>query len=420
MRNVYTVKQVNAYIKNMFTQDFMLNRIYIKGEVSNCKYHTSGHLYFSLKDESGTIACVMFAGQRSGLSFRMQEGQQVIVLGSVSVYERDGRYQVYAKEIVLDGAGLLYEKFIKLKKELEEMGMFAPEYKKPIPKYVRTVGVVTAPTGAAVRDIINITRRRNPYVQILLYPALVQGDGASESVVRGIRALEEAKVDVMIVGRGGGSIEDLWAFNEEKVARAVFECSVPVISAVGHETDTTIIDYVADLRAPTPSAAAELAICNYRELLETIRTERERMHRSMKRKLEVASLHTARYAEKFRYLSLSGKLKSMRQQLADYEEQIPKAMHQRLEQEQERTRKVQEMLPLLMERNLRESRQQLAIRIERMKGLSPLAKLNQGFSYVQGSEGTVKKVADVKKGDWLRIYVTDGQIEAQVTDTKKE
>lgn len=251
MRNVYTVKQVNAYIKNMFTQDFMLNRIYIKGEVSNCKYHTSGHLYFSLKDESGTIACVMFAGQRSGLSFRMQEGQQVIVLGSVSVYERDGRYQVYAKEIVLDGAGLLYEKFIKLKKELEEMGMFAPEYKKPIPKYVRTVGVVTAPTGAAVRDIINITRRRNPYVQILLYPALVQGDGASESVVRGIRALEEAKVDVMIVGRGGGSIEDLWAFNEENVARAVFECSIPVISAVGHETDTTIIDYVADLRAPT-------------------------------------------------------------------------------------------------------------------------------------------------------------------------
>ena len=420
MRNVYTVKQVNAYIKNMFTQDFMLNRIYIKGEVSNCKYHTSGHLYFSLKDESGTIACVMFAGQRSGLSFRMQEGQQVIVLGSVSVYERDGRYQVYAKEIVLDGAGLLYEKFIKLKKELEEMGMFAPEYKKPIPKYVRTVGVVTAPTGAAVRDIINITRRRNPYVQILLYPALVQGDGASESVVRGIRALEEAKVDVMIVGRGGGSIEDLWAFNEENVARAVFECSVPVISAVGHETDTTIIDYVADLRAPTPSAAAELAICNYRELLEMIRTERERMHRSMRRKLEVASLHTARYAEKVRYFSPSGKLKSMRQQLADYEEQIPKAMHQRLEQEQERTRKVQEMLPLLMERNLRESRQQLAIRIERMKGLSPLAKLNQGFSYVQGSEGTVKKVADVKKGDWLRIHVTDGQIEAQVTDTKKE
>lgn len=420
MRNVYTVKQVNAYIKNMFTQDFMLNRIYIKGEVSNCKYHTSGHLYFSLKDESGTIACVMFAGQRSGLSFRMQEGQQVIVLGSVSVYERDGRYQVYAKEIVLDGAGLLYEKFVKLKKELEEMGMFAPEYKKPIPEYVRTVGVVTAPTGAAVRDIINITRRRNPYVQILLYPALVQGDGAAESVVRGIRALEEAKVDVMIVGRGGGSIEDLWAFNEEIVARAVFECSVPVISAVGHEIDTTIIDYVADLRAPTPSAAAELAVCDFREIQETIRTQRERIHRSMMRKLEVASLHTARYAEKFRYLSPAGKVQSMRQQLADYEEQLPKAMHQQMEKERERTRKMQEMLPLLMDRNLRENRQQLAIRIERMKGLSPLAKLNQGFSYVEGEAGTVKKVSDVKTGDRIRIYVTDGQIEAQVTETKKE
>lgn len=420
MKNIYSVGQVNRYVKNLFVQDYVLKKVYVKGEVSNCKYHPSGHIYFSLKDETGVLSCVMFAGHRRGLAFRMKDGDQVVAGGTVDVYERDGRYQLYAKEITQEGEGALYERFLALKKELEEMGMFAPEYKKPIPKYVRTVGVVTAPTGAAVRDIINITRRRNPYVQILLYPALVQGDGASESVVRGIRALEEAKVDVMIVGRGGGSIEDLWAFNEENVARAVFECSVPVISAVGHETDTTIIDYVADLRAPTPSAAAELAICNYRELLETIRTQRERMHRSMRRKLEVASLHTARYAEKFRYLSPSGKLKSIRQQLADYEEQIPKAMHQRLEQEQERTRKVQEMLPLLMERNLRESRQQLAIRIERMKGLSPLAKLNQGFSYVQGSEGTVKKVADVKKGDWLRIYVTDGQIEAQVTDTKKE
>ena len=386
----------------------------VKGEVSNCKYHPSGHIYFTLKDSASALNCIMFAGDRRGLAFRLTEGQQVIAKGSVSVFERDGRYQLYVKEITLDGAGALYEKYEHLKRELAEEGMFAPEYKQPIPKYIHTLGVVTADTGAAVRDIIQIATRRNPYVQIILYPALVQGDGASESVVRGIRALEEAKVDVMIVGRGGGSIEDLWAFNEENVARAVFECSVPVISAVGHETDTTIIDYVADLRAPTPSAAAELAICNYRELLETIRTERERMHRSMMRKLEVASLHTARYAEKFRYLSPSGKLKSMRQQLADYEEQIPKAMHQRLEREQERTRKVQEMLPLLMERNLRESRQQLAIRIERMKGLSPLAKLNQGFSYVQGSEGTVKKVADVKKGDWLRIYVTDGQIEAQV------
>ena len=230
MNGIYTVKQVNSYIKNMFTQDFMLNRIYVKGEVSNCKYHTSGHIYFSLKDESGTIACVMFAGQRGGLSFHMREGQQIIVLGSVNVYERTGSYQLYAQEIRLDGEGTLYEKYQMLKQELEEMGMFAPEYKKAIPRYAKRIGVVTAPTGAAVRDIMNISARRNPYVQLLLYPAQVQGEGAKESIVRGIRMLETKNVDVIIVGRGGGSIEDLWAFNDECVARAIFDCQVPVIS----------------------------------------------------------------------------------------------------------------------------------------------------------------------------------------------
>ena len=399
MRNVYTVKQVNAYIKNMFTQDFMLNRIYIKGEVSNCKYHTSGHLYFSLKDESGTIACVMFAGQRSGLSFRMQEGQQVIVLGSVSVYERDGRYQVYAKEIVLDGAGLLYEKFVKLKKELEEMGMFAPEYKKPIPKYVRTVGVVTAPTGAAVRDIINITRRRNPYVQILLYPALVQGDGASESVVRGIRALEEAKVDVMIVGRGGGSIEDLWAFNEENVARAVFECSVPVISAVGHETDTTIIDYVADLRAPTPSAAAELAVDDYRSVIEAVSIYRQRLYRAMSGKMDLYRSRLEHFQTKFAYLSPENRLREQRQRLADLENAVQNGMNRKLQDERHR----------------------LSVYLERFAGLSPLKKLNQGYSYVADKyKKTLTSVEQVQNGDTIYISVTDGTIEADVTGTVKE
>ena len=398
-RNVYTVKQVNSYIKNMFTQDFMLNRIYVKGEVSNCKYHTSGHIYFSLKDESGTIACVMFAGQRGGLSFRMQEGQQVIVLGSVSVYERDGRYQVYAKEIVLDGAGLLYEKFIKLKKELEEMGMFAPEYKKPIPKYVRTVGVVTAPTGAAVRDIINITRRRNPYVQILLYPALVQGDGASESVVRGIRALEEAKVDVMIVGRGGGSIEDLWAFNEENVARAVFECSVPVISAVGHETDTTIIDYVADLRAPTPSAAAELAVDDYRSVIEAVSIYRQRLYRAMSGKTDLYRSRLEHFQTKFAYLSPENRLREQRQRLADLENAVQNGMNRKLQDERHR----------------------LSVYLERFAGLSPLKKLNQGYSYVADKyKKTLTSVEQVQNGDTIYISVTDGTIEADVTGTVKE
>ena len=223
MNSIYSVGQVNAYIKNMFNQDFMLNRIYVKGEVSNCKYHTSGHIYFSLKDETGTIACVMFAGQRKGLAFPMKNGDRVVAGGSISVYERDGKYQLYAREITLEGAGLLYERFLALKKELEEMGMFAQEYKQPIPKYAGKIGVVTAPTGAAIQDIRNIAGRRNPYLQLVLYPALVQGEGAVQSIVKGIQTLDRLGVDVIIVGRGGGSIEDLWAFNEEAVARAIFD-----------------------------------------------------------------------------------------------------------------------------------------------------------------------------------------------------
>jgi exodeoxyribonuclease VII large subunit len=247
----------------MFTQDFLLHAVTVKGEVSNLKYHTSGHIYFTLKDGAGAIACVMFAGSRKGLAFQLQEGMQVQVTGSVDVYERDGRYQLYARQIEQDGAGQLYEKFEQLKRKLSELGMFAEEYKQPIPRFIRTLGVVTAPTGAAVRDIINISTRRNPYIQIILYPAIVQGDQAAASIVRGIQVLSERAVDVIIVGRGGGSIEDLWAFNEESVAEAIFNSPIPIISAVGHETDTTIADYVADLRAPTPSAAAELAVFEY-------------------------------------------------------------------------------------------------------------------------------------------------------------
>lgn len=230
MKNVYSVGQVNTYIKNMFAQDFMLKRISVKGEVSNCKYHSSGHIYFTLKDGVGAISAVMFSGSRRGLTFAMKEGDKVVVTGSIEVYERDGKYQLYAREIELAGAGNLYLKFETLKRELEEMGMFDASYKKPIPKYAKRVGIVTAPTGAAIQDIRNIASRRNPYVQLILYPALVQGEGAAASVVNGIRALDALGVDVMIVGRGGGSIEDLWAFNEEIVARAIFACETPVIS----------------------------------------------------------------------------------------------------------------------------------------------------------------------------------------------
>ena len=289
-RSVYSVKQVNAYIKNMFAQDYLLNRIYVRGEVSNCKYHTSGHIYFSLKDESGTIACAMFAGQRGGLSFRMGEGQQVVVFGSIGVYERNGDYRLYAKEIILAGAGELYERFEALKRELSEMGMFAPEYKKEIPAYAGRVGIVTAPTGAAIRDIMNVAKRRNPYVQLVLYPALVQGEGAKESIAKGLKALDESGVDVIIAGRGGGSMEDLWAFNEEEVARAIFNCRTPVISAVGHETDTTIADFVADLRAPTPSAAAELAVYEYAQAAGMLEEYKLRMRRLLSQKVDIERL----------------------------------------------------------------------------------------------------------------------------------
>lgn len=399
MRNVYSVKQVNTYIKNMFTQDFMLNRIYIKGEVSNCKYHTSGHIYFSLKDESGSIACIMFAGQRSGLPFKMQDGQQVIALGNITTYERDGKYQLYAKEIVLDGAGLLYEKFEALKKELEEMGMFAPEYKQPIPKFAKKIGIVTAPTGAAIRDIMNISMRRNPYVQLILYPALVQGDGAADSIVMGIEMLDKHGVDVIIVGRGGGSIEDLWAFNEEPVARAIFNCHTPIISAVGHETDTTIADYVADMRAPTPSAAAELVVFEHLALQNYMNEIHSKLNRTLYQKVQIERMKLERYRLKMNYLHPRNKLR----------------------EKQQRSVEIEQKLRNIMEQKLNHAKQKLAIQIERMKGASPLAKLNQGFSYVASEDGgVVKSIEHIQLEDKLTIYMTDGIVKAKVEDTMKE
>ena len=399
MKNAYSVGQVNRYVKNMFTQDFFLQKIYVKGEVSNCKYHTSGHIYFSLKDETGTMSCVMFAGHRRGLAFSMKDGDKVIVGGSVDVYERDGRYQLYAKEITLEGAGALYERYLALKQELEEMGMFAGEYKQPIPKFIRRLGVVTAPTGAAVQDIRNISYRRNPYLQIILYPALVQGAGAAESIVKGIRMLDGLNVDVIIVGRGGGSIEDLWAFNEEIVARAIFECRTPVISAVGHETDFTIADFVADLRAPTPSAAAELAVNDYRSVVESVSAYRQRMYRAMSTHLDFYRSRLANFSTKFGYLSPEYRLREQRQRLADAESSLQNAM----------------------EGKLKENRHRLSLYVERFTGLSPLRKLNQGFSYVADQEKrTLTSVKQVKNGDTIYISVTDGTIEAKVNSIKKE
>ncbi len=396
-RNVYTVTQVNAYIKNMFTQDYMLQLLYVRGEVSNCKYHSSGHIYFTLKDQKGTMNCVMFAGNRSGLAFRMAEGQQVIVLGTVDVYERDGKYQLYAKQIMLDGAGLLYEKFEQLKQELLELGMFAQEYKRSIPKFIKTLGVVTADTGAAVRDIIQIVSRRNPYVQIILYPAIVQGEQAAESIIKGIHALEHIGVDVMIVGRGGGSIEDLWAFNERAVAQAVFDCQVPVISAVGHETDTTIIDYVADLRAPTPSAAAELAVYDINQLNDILASLQNELAKSFSRCIASKREAVRQYELQLKYMNPVSRIREKRTYLM----------------------KLEEKMEQLMQYKLQEKRHMMSLYIERMNGLSPLQKLNSGYSYVMNEKGqNIRTIQRVKSGEELCIHVTDGRIKAMVKDVE--
>lgn len=398
MASIYSVSQVNAYIKNLFTQDFALSRISVRGEVSNCKYHTSGHIYFTLKDKTGTLSAVMFASQRRGLSFQLQEGQQVVVSGSVDVYERDGKYQLYARKIELDGKGDLFERFCRLRDELAEMGMFAAEYKQPIPQYATRIGVVTASTGAAIRDIMNIANRRNPYVQLVLYPALVQGVGAAQSIAAGIRTLDEMNLDVLIVGRGGGSIEDLWAFNEELVARAIFECRTPVISAVGHETDVTIADYVADLRAPTPSAAAELAVFDYRQFEETRLAYQAALVRGMERQIEIRRHRMEQYRLRLKLHDPERQINEKRQRLADLEER----------------------LLVVLERKILNARHRLALASGRLHGLSPLEKISKGYGFLTDAKETrIEHIADVAVGDKITIRISDGRIDARVENTEK-
>lgn len=392
MAGVYTVSQVNAYIKNMFVQDYALSRISIKGEVSNVKYHTSGHIYFTLKDGKGALSAVMFASQRMGLSFPLKEGQQVVATGSVDVYERDGKYQLYAREIRLDGMGALFMEFVRLRNEFQEMGMFSEEYKQPIPRYAKTVGIVTAPTGAAVRDIMNISQRRNPYVQLILYPALVQGKGAKESIVKGIRTLDAMGLDVLIVGRGGGSIEDLWAFNEEEVAQAIFECATPVISAVGHETDVTIADYVADLRAPTPSAAAELAVFDYRQFQADLGGLREAMVQAEVRRLAGEKGRLEQYRLRLKVKDPVRQLNDRRMRIMKLEEDLEEAVRKKL-----------------LDRKHR-----LEILAGRLQGLSPLEKISGGYGFLMDGQGKrVVSVSQIKPGDALEIRVRDGRIQAR-------
>ena len=420
MAGVYSVTQVNSYIKNMFTQDFLLRRISVKGEVSNCKYHTSGHIYFTLKDSGGTLSAVMFAGQRRGLKFRMAEGQQVIVKGTVDVYERDGKYQLYASEIELSGRGDLYVKYEKLLRELEEMGMFAAQYKRPIPRYAKTVGVVTAPTGAAIRDIINISRRRNPYVQLILYPALVQGEGAKDSIVRGIKTLDAMGLDILIVGRGGGSIEDLWAFNEEAVARAIFSCNTPVISAVGHETDVTIADYVADLRAPTPSAAAELAVFDYVQFQADLFTRRQKLLREMGFFLDQVKGRQKQAELKIKLHHPQHVIHERRQRLADLEDTLNRQITELIKEDRRKTESIKEWLAATMNQRMEQDKKRLALISGKMWGLSPLKKLSQGYGFVTDRDGNrVESVKQTPPGCEIAVQVADGRLRALVEERQE-
>lgn len=394
-KNIYSVGQVNNYIKNMFAQDFMLRSISVKGEISNCKYHTSGHIYFTIKDASGTISAVMFAGNRRGLSFNMKEGDKVIVTGSIEVYERAGNYQLYARQIELDGAGNLYLEFEKLKNELEEMGYFASEYKIPIPKYANKIGIVTAPTGAAIQDIRNISGRRNPYVQLILYPALVQGDGAAESIVNGIHALEQQQVDVIIVGRGGGSIEDLWAFNEKIVAQAIFNCRIPIISAVGHETDWTIADFVADMRAPTPSAAAEIAVYDYRLVNEKLKEYNRRISNCLSNKAELYRQRLGAYRVKLEYLSPQRKLNENRRRLMEFEEKLNSRINM----------------------TIKEKRHRLELFAGKLEACSPVRKLGQGYAYVEKEDGKpLRSIKEICPEQNMSVYLLDGKIKTIISE----
>ena len=397
MANYTTVSKINAYIKNMFRQDYVLSRVSVKGEISNCKYHTSGHIYFTLKDEGGTLSAIMFASQAKSLSFHLSDGMQVIVSGRIEVYERDGKYQLYANSIVQDGIGDLYKKFEELKKQFQDMGYFESEYKRPIPYFSKKIGIVTASTGAAIHDIMNISYRRNPYVSLVLYPALVQGEGAASSIVSGIEKLDTMGMDVIIVGRGGGSIEDLWAFNEECVAEAIFNAKTPIISAVGHETDFTIADFVADLRAPTPSAAAELAVADIHQIENRIAGYEELVNKAFMKYISQKRAVIDNYSMRLKYLNPVSRINEKRITLD----------------------RLKERLDDNMSKLLKDYRHKLEVYASRLHGVSPLEKLGQGYSCTQNENGVpVTSVSNISLGDIITTTLKDGEIISQIKEVK--
>jgi len=415
MGSFYSVTQVNAYIKNMFSRDAALSRITVRGEVSNCRYLEAGHIYFTLKDDNAAISCVLFQSSRAGLSFRLENGQKIDATGQISVYEKSGSYQLYVRSAALTGTGELYERFLEMKARLQEMGMFDPCYKKPIPSYVKTIGIVTAEGGAAIRDIINISHRRNPYVKLYLMPALVQGQYAPADIADAIRKLDTYRFDVMIVGRGGGSIEDLWAFNEEIVAKAIFDCETPVISAVGHETDFTIADFVSDLRAPTPSAAAELANFDYRSFEEQLNIYREQMERMLLYKKSTCERRLETYRARLEAGSPQSRLSSMQTELSRDRDRLNTLMENRIVRGQRKAELIRTRMPLAMDRKLERTAGKLRILAERLDGCSPLKKLSGGYGYIMSGGKAVRHVSQLHTGDELTSILADGTVKSIVT-----
>lgn len=421
MSNVYSVSQVNAYIKNIFVRDGVLARICIKGEVSNCKYHSSGHIYFSLKDDASQLNCIMFYRDRqSGLDFKLEDGQSIMVCGRISLYERDGTINMYVTEIKLDGIGRLYEQYEQLKRKLLEEGLFDKAHKKPLPAHIKKLGIVTASTGAALRDILNITKRRNPYVQPVLYPAKVQGEGAAESIVKAIKALDSYGVDVIIAGRGGGSIEDLWAFNEEIVARCVYECSTPIVSAVGHETDTTIIDYVSDLRAPTPSAAAELCVYEYSAFMSSMVDLHADLVHLIMNKIDLYREKIEAYYKSVNYFSPASKLNQHKIFLDDVKERMDYAIRRNLAQYNSKLDDYADIIKKDFYHRLEMSKKQLNMYSEILSKNSPLSKIAGGYGYLSKDDRSVKSIKDVSPGDNLDIILKDGTLNCQVNDIKED
>jgi exodeoxyribonuclease VII, large subunit len=398
MAKVYTVSKINSYIKSLLSEDFLLRDINVSGEVSNCKYHSMGHIYFTLKDSDAAISVVMFSNYKKNMDFVLKDGMKITVSGSINVFEKNGTYNILAKSIEKSGTGDLYKRFSELKKELEDMGMFSDEYKQSLPAFSSRIGVVTSSTGAAIQDIIRVSKRKNPYVEIFLYPAIVQGEKATRSIAKGIRCLDAMDLDVIIVGRGGGSIEDLWAFNEPEVANTIFNASTPIISAVGHESDYTIADFVADKRAATPSMAADMAVMDHESFTEYMQRYSSRIHQIMLDKIFTVRHKLDMTKKDLIINSPSYKLSNYKNRVNDAKARMYNAIRYGIDKNKE----------------------SLRVYIERLKGLSPLDKLSLGYAFITDMEyNRINSASEVEPEEEILLNFSDGRVVSTVKRIEK-